>query len=227
MSDGKTGSIMIPLQALLGERETAMTGSKAPVVEEPVKVAPPQPPPPPAASTPPLVRKAERRPASAPPQILLWKLDKLARSTDPLAKGIFHLFGNGAKSALFLAITAPPAGATLPHFVATAVVGPEDRLPIWTGLRWDPAVIPEMWNKFVKSGFIEVPPPGSMTVPTSQRNVIRTALGISETEWLLMVRVGAPTACRGVLALVSPQSIISALAPALALISQPVNAKAA
>jgi hypothetical protein len=216
--DGKTGSLMIPLNAVLSEARPGETRVGIPAVLE--EVAKPVPPPPPT------VKRGGRRSASSP-QILTWKLDKLSRSADPLAKGLLHLFGNGAKAGLFLAITAPPAGALLPHFVATAAIGGEGKLAVWTGLRWDPAVIPEMWNKFVQSGFFEVPPPGSMSAPTSQRNVIRAALDVSETEWLLLVRVGPPNACRGVLALISTQSIVSALAPALALVSQPVSSRSA
>lgn len=142
--------------------------------------------------------------------------------TDPLGKGIDLMLQRGAISALFLALSAPPIGSPVPLFVSTATVLPQDRLSIWTGLKWDPRVVPEMWNFYIRSGYVELPPPGANTHQNSHRNIVRLAFGITHPEWLLLVQVGPSHQSRGVVAFVSHQSLLPSLSEAKPFLSAPL-----
>jgi len=169
---------------------------------------------------PPKIQPASRRIKSQTRELIIWEPKILQNGKDPLGKGITLIMQKGASCALFLAISPPPPGAPpAPHFLATAAVMPNDKLTIWTGLKWDPTVVPEMWNFFIKSGSVELSPPGTQTALTSARNVVRAAFGIRQSEWLLLVRVGPINACRGVLAFVSKESLQTKLAEALPFLS--------
>jgi hypothetical protein len=132
-----------------------------------------------------------------------------------LAKGLENLFGKGAVSALFLSLTPPPAGARAPHFSATALSGDVSRKVVWTGLKWDPSVVPAAWNYFIKVGYVELAPPGANTDQMSQRNVLRAAFGIQPNEWLLLIQIGPQNACRGALAVITKRSIVPELHQAI------------
>jgi hypothetical protein len=82
----------------------------------------------------------------------------------------------------------------------------------------------------VRNGAVEIPPPGTMTNMESSRNVVRSAFGCASMEWLTLVRVGPQNSCRGVLALVSNQSIFQAIEASKAWLSakpEPKKSKAA
>jgi hypothetical protein len=164
------------------------------------------------------IQQAIRKPQISP--LIIWDPNQLDAGTDPLGKGILQLLRKGAHSALFLAIT-PPAPGGQPIFIATAAVLAQQNLNIWTGLRWNPALTPEIWNPFLQTGWIEFPPPSAMTVQSSLRNIIRVAFGISPTEWLLLLRAGPPNHCRGAVAILSKESLISRLTEALPLFAAP------
>lgn len=162
------------------------------------------------------VQPAARRPGSRPIQALhSWSATQLASSPDPMARGIHEIFKKGAKQALFMAIQPPPPGSPVPVFGASAAVAMGDKEVLWNGLKWDPTVVPEMWNYFIKSGFVELSPPGALTNQNSNRNVVRAAFGIRQDEWITLVRVGPPEACRGVLAFVAPATLLEHLPGAL------------
>ena len=113
----------------------------------------------------------------------------------------------GVTNAVFLKITPPMGGATLPSFLSSAAVQPQDKYQLWTGMKWDPTVSPEAWNQLLKVGYVEFPPPGTYTNLQSVRNVARAAFGLVGEEWLTLIRVGSPTSCRGILSLISPKSL--------------------
>ena len=189
-----------PLEISIGSATESPSPAVPSTSEAPALVAPVQ---------------ASTRTPSAPIQPLIrWEKNQLVSGRDPLGKGIHFLFEKGATQALFLAITAPPSGK-VPHFVATAAVNPGDKEALWAGLKWNPTVVPELWNYFVRAGFVELSPPGNLTSTASNRNVIRAAFGVHAPQWLLLVRVGAPSACRGVLALVANSSLALHLNQAL------------
>lgn len=165
-----------------------------------------------------------RRNASQP--LITWELRQLARAKDPLGAGLVTLFNKGATSALFLSIT-PPSGRDVPLFCGTAASGEASRTPIWTGMRWDPAVTPALWNFFVKTGHLELPPPGSGTNEFSHRNTLRAAFGVRPDEFLLLLRAGPLEACRGILAVLSPRSLQDVLPAVLNTLAQSLPKKAA
>ncbi len=173
-------------------------------------------------SSPPKIQAAQRRVRNIQ-NLILWDFEKLATGADPLGKGIAFALQKKAIGALFLAILPQEPEAPAPKFVSTAAVLGESKLRIWTGLNWDPTVVPEMWNQFVKAGYVDLPPPGSFTQANSHRNIIRGAFGILQTEWLLLVRAGSATQCRGIVAFVTSESIVPKITEILSLIASPLN----
>ena len=162
-----------------------------------------------------MARRADRK---AVAELIQWDLAKLKTGKDPLGQGLAQLFAKGVTSALFLAIQPPPEGSPVPHFLASAAVLPKDKLGLWAGLKWDPTVVPELWNYFIRAGQVELSPPGTMTNITSNRNVVRGAFGVDKDEWLMLVRVGTADSCRGVVALLAPKSLLPAVTAALPLL---------
>jgi hypothetical protein len=157
----------------------------------------------------------KRAPSPEIPKLMTWDLSLLQSGQDPLGKGLASLFQKGAKCGLFLAIQPPPEGSKVPHFLSTSSIQEKQRIELWTGLRWDPTEVPEVWNQLVKAGNVEFAPPGTFTHLHSNRNVIRSGFGITQNEWLLLIRVGPPNACRGIVAVISHQSLIPQLTEAL------------
>jgi hypothetical protein len=168
------------------------------------------------------VQPAGRRSSQTPAkQIVIWEPHALTSATDPLAKAISVLLKKGVTSVLFLSIKT--GGATqIPSFESSAAVQPGHRLGLWTGLSWEPTVVPELWNDLLNSGYSELGPPGNLTNQKSNRNVVRAAFGISGQEWFLIVKVGPPHACRGVIGFISDGSIVGALAGVMSLITAPL-----
>lgn len=166
----------------------------------------------------PSVRKANPS-VQAAPALIIWEPDLLQNGSDPMGKGIFLALKKGATSALFLALVPPEAGKSVPQFIATASVLGKAKLGVWTGLKWNPEIVPEMWNYFLKAGQVELGPPGSATNQKSNRNVVRAAFGILPQEWLLLVRAGTAQNCRGIVALISPQSILTPVMGSMTLFS--------
>ncbi|MBI4924893.1 MAG: hypothetical protein HY843_03130 [Bdellovibrio sp.] len=160
-------------------------------------------------------------------EIVIWELGQLETQKDPLALGIKFLFQSGVKNILFLSIQPDPGGSVIPHFQSSATVSPRERLMLWTGLKWQPRIVPEVWNQFVKTGFVELPPPATMTNIMSTRNVIRGAFGITHQEWLSLIRVGELSSCRGVIAAISEKSLKDVALETLKILGQTVLKKAA
>ncbi|OFZ80140.1 MAG: hypothetical protein A2583_16325 [Bdellovibrionales bacterium RIFOXYD1_FULL_53_11] len=150
---------------------------------------------------------------------------QIENGTDPLGRAIAKLFQKGAGGVLYLAISPPPAGSSLPVFLATAMAGENVQPEIWTGMRWDPRVVPDIWNVFVKSGLLELPPPSANTNIKSSRNVVRDAFGIALSDWITLVRTGPANACRGMLGFVSRESIIMAVKDLLPLLNAKMPGK--
>lgn len=148
---------------------------------------------------------------SAGTQLHYWDFRTLKSNRDPLAKGVLQLLEKGAVSTLFMALVTPPSGASVPHFLATAIAGESSKDKIWNGLKWDPSIVPSVWNFFIRPGYVELSPPGNKTDPMSQRNVLRGAFGVRMEEYLLLVRIGSETSCRGALAIISKNSFLEEL----------------
>lgn len=153
-----------------------------------------------------------RRAKQSLKDLIVWDLAQLRAGADPLGKGLAQLFQKGgAHAALFLGIQPPPPGSPAPVFDAAAVVTPGKKTDVWRGLRWDPTVVPDLWNIFVKLGQVELSPPGTRTYVKSNRNVVRGAFGIQQDEWITLVRAGPVNGCRGIIAIVSRGSVLSLL----------------
>ena len=167
-------------------------------------------------------RPARRSTKASMPEALVWELAQLKGAPDPLAKGIVHLFSKGATSALFLGVAPPKPGAKLPQFAASATVNAAAKRELWSGLSWDPMIVPELWNVFISDGYAELTPPATMTNVQSMRNVLRSAFGAAQDEYLTLVRCGPIQECRGVLAILSKQSLIPELKQALPLMTAPL-----
>ena len=167
-----------------------------------------------------LARPAKIRQADQSP-LHFWDPKTLKGNHDPLAKGILVLMNLGASSVLYMALISPPPGTPVPHFIGSAMAGEASKEMIWTGLKWDPVVVPSVWNYFVRSGYVELAPPGTKTDQMSQRNVMRGALGLLPDEILLLLRIGPENACRGALAIVSKQSLVGRLDEALKFLNLP------
>lgn len=92
-----------------------------------------------------------------------WTLPQLKSGKDPLGHGIIFLLEKGAKSALFLTVLNTTDEYKAPIFQSSAVVRGNSQIGLWTGLRWDPNLVPETWNVFLKLGFVELAPPATGT----------------------------------------------------------------
>jgi|GEM_PF-910903 hypothetical protein len=165
------------------------------------------------------------KPASTPfrdathTELKKWELYELGQSSDPLGKAIIQMLQRGAHCALFMAISSPEKNSSLPIFKTTAATPADSRIPLWSGIKWKPELLPEVWNSFLKSGQIEFGPPSSQSMPTRARNIMRAAFGVSPSEWFIFVRVGSAQSCRGVIAFFSKQSLLSELAHVLPLLN--------
>ncbi|HAR43592.1 MAG TPA: hypothetical protein DCS07_13345 [Bdellovibrionales bacterium] len=169
-------------------------------------------------------KKSERKKHEL--KLIIWDLATLRKGNDPLGKGLLFLVEKGVTSAVFLKIAPPKPGSTVPDFMSSATVQPQDKLQIWTGMRWDPTVSPEAWNQLLKLGYVEFPPPGTYTNLQSVRNVVRAAFGLVGDEWLTLIRVGTPTICRGILALISLKSAALIIPQALPILQvEPIDPK--
>jgi|GEM_PF-6006712 len=167
-----------------------------------------------------VVTKPAKLRVTASPQLHFWDSKILKNTKDPLAEGITLLLKNGAISTLFMALVSPSAQSPVPFFEARAIAGSKNKENIWTGMKWNPAIVPHVWNSFIHPGLIELSPPGTQTDQMSQRNVMRGALGLRMDEFLVLVRIGPENACRGALVIISKQSLIPTIEAAMRLFSQ-------
>lgn len=171
----------------------------------------------------PQIRKSSRK-GKKKSSLILWDKTLLQKSTDPLAKGILSLLEGKYRDILFLAIAPPPRGSSLPIFLGTAAVNEANLKELWDGIRWDPRLVPELWESFKQTGLIELAPPGEVTDSNSNRNIVRSAFGIHAHEWLTLLRAGPTRSCRGILAIVSSKPIGSLLQQVTSQVILPLQA---
>ena len=204
-------------QVVLEPAPTTIELSAAPINEDgaTVVIAPPVAAPQGTTGT---VQKLKRRRTTESKPLLEWTHDALLAGSDPLGKALAALLDSGISQSLFLGIQAAP-GSPTPVFVASAAVNAGAKGGVWTGLRWDPAILPEIWNQLVTVGFVELPPPGTMTNLHSARNVSRAAFDVGNEECLVLARVGTAQMCRGILVLISRKSLIAAVKQVMPMLS--------
>jgi hypothetical protein len=130
-----------------------------------------------------------------------WTAEQLKLASDPMGKGLANLFRSEyVQAALYMSFQTTGSNS---QFVASAGVNIENGSPFWVGLKWLPQQFAEVWHTLVDEGFVEFEP--------SLHNITRTAFDVSNDHWLTLIRVGSPTKCRGIIAIVSTNSIESRL----------------
>ena len=169
---------------------------------------PPLPAEPPVASqTKPKIKTSERRSVKrAPAQLASWTRDTLKSGTDPMGQALVTLLEKDATSALFLAAQVSGENKMIRFSSSAALANPE-RSALWTGISWNPQNSPEVWNSFLKEGYIELAP---LIVQGQAAKVLtRSAFGLETGEWGLFVRCGATDACRGLMLITSKKSVLN------------------
>ncbi len=173
----------------------------------------------------PKIRKQTERHGAAS-NLAHWTREDLTKSRDPLAQSVIEALNRGATGALYLSVEAPAPGAT-PVFKATAECQAQLKANYWQGLLWDPKVVPELWNFLATKGCVELSPPGTVTYIKSNRNVARSAFGVSADEWLLLIRVGGERSLRGILCVLSKKTMVPDLQAVLQALNAPAPTKSA
>jgi hypothetical protein len=167
----------------------------------------------------PVQRAGRRKGPTTVPKLQEWDRAMLATNADPVAKTLTFLFEHGGMGAVFMA-PLPGSSAQNVEFYATAGVADPMKKLVWNGLTWKPLLVQELWLDLLKEGCLELSPPQLDTVATSHRNVVRGAFGLEAGEWLTLLRVGSAQACRGILVIVSRNSLAKAAPQALQMIGQ-------
>ena len=174
---------------------------------------------------PPKIQRVERRRTRVHEiqKPIVWTIEQLRSGADPLGKGLAILIEKGATSALFLSIAPPPPGARVPLFTSTAAaLADKNRLSTWTGLRWDPALVPDVWNTLLKQGYMELLSKTDRPIHAT----LRLSFGAAPNEVLVLIRVGPVNACRGLLAVIATRSMLLEIPKIFSLFNAPL-AKAA
>ena len=139
-----------------------------------------------------------------------------------MAQAISQLIESGLTSALFIEATDHGTPTESPQFKASAAFAPMSKETLWAGLVWTPAVAPKIWQQLLTLSYVDLTPPETMTVVTSDRNTVRTAFAVDSNEYLILARIGPADDPRGLLALVSSKSIVAELQSILMLLTSSV-----
>ncbi len=224
-TDGDTyGGGEIPsVTKLLDRKSLSQVIKKAPK-EQPVASEEPSSPAPaePVQTARPAVKRQQKNTAASAsntPLLQVWQPAQLQASQDPLGKALHYLLHHGASEALFMPVHTPAPGSQVPTFKAKGAFAGAPKIALWAGMIWDPQTLPEIWNAIVKVGWVELSPPDSNTNLKSKRNVIRGAFGAQTQEWVTLARIGPLNQCRGILAIISTESMIPALQSQASLLS--------
>ncbi|MBN20715.1 MAG: hypothetical protein CL678_05440 [Bdellovibrionaceae bacterium] len=161
-------------------------------------------------------------------ELIRWNKEQFQKNNDSLAKAIQNFLDHSVEAVLYLQMAKGLKKEDSPEFSAKAAYFTESKFNLyWRGLHWNPQIVPEIWPPFLKEGCVEFSPPGTKTVPTSSRNIIRQAFGVGTNQWLTLVRVGSVNQCKGVLALISPDSIRSVVENQKEFLNETLKASAA
>jgi hypothetical protein len=163
-------------------------------------------------------RRASRPSAPVSP-LTVWNDQQLKASEDPMEKGIALLCERTGAKALFFKLE---TSGLLPTFLASSTLGADDtQTATWQGMGINPTLISTIWNDFLKKGFYEVAPISGTGTGSVQKNAfkaLRIAFGLTEAQWLIIVRSGPAQACRGILAFVGDQSMTTHLSALFSLL---------
>ncbi len=157
---------------------------------------------------PPLVQRSKKSAGSqALKDLVKWELKTIQSGKDPIFLALQKILKGGGRYCLFLNVKIADPKAVKIVFEASAGLGEAEHLRLWKGMKWNPHVVAELWNHFVKHGASELSPPGTVTHLASSRNVVRSVFGAKREEWLTLFRVGPAESCRGILAILSKNSL--------------------
>ncbi len=177
------------------------------------------PPPAPATSVPApaRVQPAQRRGSTIHVQPLYqWTSSQLKGTADPMGPGILDILKKGAVTVLFLSRDPSPQAGGATGFIAKAFSGDPAKASTWKGLKWNSNILsPDLWKFLLQEGSIEFSPSSTQTLEHSTRNILRTSFGAQKSEWLVLTRVGPESQVRGLIAIISLQSIHGPIRPAL------------
>lgn len=164
--------------------------------------------PPPSPSSGPTIIPFRGRLVAAPTPLIRWTAETLQANPDPLAKRVREELAKGARVAVFLSVSPTEKSskdASIPLFCAQACVVPDGdvRPELLQGMKWDPTLVPQIWNALRTQARAEFLPPATQTDMSSERNAIRAAFAAEKSEKLTLVRIDDGNQCRGVLGLYS------------------------
>jgi hypothetical protein len=175
--------------------------------------------PPPSERTGMIVMPTRRSTRGQTQDLQIWDRAALQTSPDAVCQALTQLLGRGLGMALFLAHHSAGGANAIPIFKAQACYGSGSKQVLWKGLSWNPALTPTLWQQLSITGAVELTPPDTGTNVTSERNMVRTAFGIDSNEYLVVARVGAPSAIKGILAMVSARSFLTEVQGVLMLLA--------
>ncbi len=158
-----------------------------------------------------------RRARTKSRKIAHWTDESLSVAEDSFQKAVHHLIQKGARQVLLLTPSSPtstasPAEST--RFDALCAYMTEEKEELWSGLSLSSAVIPDVWKQLFTQGTYEIIPSLSQNGQDESAAFIIKAFGIKSNEFFVIVRCGSPTACTGLLAMVSPFSLTKEISEA-------------
>jgi hypothetical protein len=154
----------------------------------------------------PIKVQTSRRGRTQVTPVAIWSIETLQKNNDPLSKIVVQMLHQGANAALLLSIS-PQSGTAYPIFEAKVGIGADEKVAIWSGLRWDSGQTSNLWALLNGHGLMDLMPQD--TNPTIQ--ALRSAFGARSDEHLFLVRLGTSSACNGVLACISKHSLVGEL----------------
>jgi hypothetical protein len=135
--------------------------------------------------------------------LTIWEPARLASTQDPISQTLHSMFKTGiVHAAVFLAYSNS-------QFVATAASAPDAaklQVSLWNGLQFNPQNFDQVWEALKKNQWVDLGPPGTKTMVTSARNVLRAAFGVKSSDTLALFLVGSDPSPRGILAILCSQS---------------------
>lgn len=164
--------------------------------------------PPPSPSSGPTIIPFRGRALAPATPLIRWTTETLQANPDPLAARVREELAKGARVIVFLSVSPTEKSAkdpTIPLFCAQACVVPDGdvRPALLMGMKWDPTLVPQIWNALRTQGRAEFLSPATQTDMSSERNAIRAAFAAEKPEKLTLVRIDDGNQCRGVLGLYS------------------------
>ncbi|OFZ79795.1 MAG: hypothetical protein A3K03_08450 [Bdellovibrionales bacterium RIFOXYD1_FULL_44_7] len=155
----------------------------------------------------PVLRKAERRSSK---RLIKWEIDQLKSATDMIRKTAAGFFAASAEAVLFLPADTDKTNGL--KFIATAGCGPRETLALWTGIKFDPVIMPGVWKSVLSIGAIEV-------ANVAESRVFREVFGAQETDRVTVFRIGPASEVSGIIVVISKNSLANLIQTSTAIFS--------